>query len=580
MTQPIDEDVTLPPPPYTSSFLDQNGSLSISWLTWLRQLYLRVGQAVAPSNTQILVNPMTTFGDMLFENGTPAIDRLPGNSTATKNFLTQTGTGSVSANPSWGTIQVADVPILNQNTTGSAATATTATNATNAVNIGITDDTATNATMYPVWVTNSTGNLPARVTSTKFSFNPSTGTLSMGGTINMGSHKITSVTDPTAAQDAATKNYVDNVAAGINPAVAVQAATTAAGDTSGLTYNNGVSGIGATFTGAVNTALTIDGYTFTAVGQRLLVKNDTQAPSGAFNGVYYVTQIQTLILAPILTRALDYDMPSDINNTGAIPVINGTVNGTTQWVLTSQINTVGTDALTYVKFTRNPADYLLVANNLSDVAVKATAFNNISPMTTSGDVIYGGTSGAGTRLAKGSNGDVLTLAAGLPSWAAPAGGVTEYSWSGYHTSAPTWSRTNTAFGDYSASGTPAIVEKTNTNFGTVTTAGSSLPGLTFSPPVTGNYFISFTFCFRADNGTNAIANRLYDGTTVIWEQAGGSAGGGSNRTELSGSGIWNAASTSSVTIKLQAKADAGQVDMDDANGTGSPIITWTIFKLH
>lgn len=60
-------------------------------------------------------------------------------------------------------------------TAGSATTATTATNATNS---GITNDTSTNATMFPVWVTANTGNLPLKVTSTKLSFNPSTGALS------------------------------------------------------------------------------------------------------------------------------------------------------------------------------------------------------------------------------------------------------------------------------------------------------------------------------------------------------------------------------------------------------------------
>ena len=50
--------------------------------------------------------------------------------------------------------------------------------ATNAVNTGITDDTTTNATMYPTWVTTTTGNLPQKTSSTKFTFNPSTGTLS------------------------------------------------------------------------------------------------------------------------------------------------------------------------------------------------------------------------------------------------------------------------------------------------------------------------------------------------------------------------------------------------------------------
>ena len=45
--------------------------------------------------------PLTTLGDMVYENSTPAPARLPGNTTAIRKFLTQTGTGSVSASPSW-----------------------------------------------------------------------------------------------------------------------------------------------------------------------------------------------------------------------------------------------------------------------------------------------------------------------------------------------------------------------------------------------------------------------------------------------------------------------------------------------
>lgn len=44
-----------------------------------------------------------------------------------------------------------------------------------------------------------------------------------------------------------------------------------------------------------------------------------------------------------------------------------------------------------------------------------------NPMTASGDIIYGGASGAPTKLVKGSDGTVLTLASGVPSWAAAAG---------------------------------------------------------------------------------------------------------------------------------------------------------------
>lgn len=47
--------------------------------------------------------------------------------------------------------------------------------------IAISDDTTTNATMYPVWVSANTGNLAPKVSSTKLKYNPSTGVLDFGG---------------------------------------------------------------------------------------------------------------------------------------------------------------------------------------------------------------------------------------------------------------------------------------------------------------------------------------------------------------------------------------------------------------
>ncbi len=48
--------------------------------------------------------------------------------------------------------------------------------------MAITDDTTTNATMYPVWVTTASGNQAAKVSSTKLVFNPSTGNFGIGTT--------------------------------------------------------------------------------------------------------------------------------------------------------------------------------------------------------------------------------------------------------------------------------------------------------------------------------------------------------------------------------------------------------------
>jgi len=58
--------------------------------------------------------------------------------------------------------------------------------ATDATNTAITDDTTTNATMYPTWVTGTSGDLPQKVSSTKFTFNPSTGAAVITGGISGG----------------------------------------------------------------------------------------------------------------------------------------------------------------------------------------------------------------------------------------------------------------------------------------------------------------------------------------------------------------------------------------------------------
>lgn len=66
------------------------------------------------------LSPMTTLGDIIYGGASGTGTRLAGNITAVKQFLTQTGTGTVSAAPAWAAIAAGDVPTLNQNTTGSA----------------------------------------------------------------------------------------------------------------------------------------------------------------------------------------------------------------------------------------------------------------------------------------------------------------------------------------------------------------------------------------------------------------------------------------------------------------------------
>jgi len=94
---------------------------------------------------------------------------------------------------------------------GNAATATsatTATTATNTTNIAITDDTTTAVSVYPTWVTTTTGNLPAKTASTKLSFVPSTGTLTATKYVGDGSGLTNlSVSVPPALNIVLLQNY-------------------------------------------------------------------------------------------------------------------------------------------------------------------------------------------------------------------------------------------------------------------------------------------------------------------------------------------------------------------------------------
>lgn len=121
--------------------------------------------------------------------------------TATSGAVTLSGTLNVS-NGGTGTTSITGIIYGNGTSAFTAATAsdvvtligttavtnaTNAVDATNATNTNITDDTTTNATVYPTWVTANTGNLPQKVTSTKLTFNPSTGVLTSTGGISGGS---------------------------------------------------------------------------------------------------------------------------------------------------------------------------------------------------------------------------------------------------------------------------------------------------------------------------------------------------------------------------------------------------------
>ena len=101
---------------------------------------------------------------------------------------------------------------------------------------------------------------------------------------------FTTTNIPLDALEYVPKSYVDAIQAGIVIKSAVSAATTTA--LSGLTYTNGLSGVGAKLFPNVNGALVLDGVTLD-IQQRVLIKD--QGASGVGNtfenGFYEVTRV-------------------------------------------------------------------------------------------------------------------------------------------------------------------------------------------------------------------------------------------------------------------------------------------------
>ncbi len=178
--------------------------------------------------------------------------------------------------------------------------------------------------------------------------------------------------DATQALQAVTYQQLTNAVAGLTPKADCKASTTT--NLVG-TYNNGSSGVGATFTVTATGVFATDGYT-PVLNDRIYFLNQTAALQ---NGIYVATTVGALGVQPVFTRATDYNSSAQIVQGAYSFVQNGTTLGGTTWSLTTAGSvTVGTTALTYSQLGGILAGLGLLKPSPNTIAIDPAVVEQIS----------------------------------------------------------------------------------------------------------------------------------------------------------------------------------------------------------
>ncbi len=146
------------------------------------------------------------------------------------------------------------------------------------------------------------------------------GSVALTASLNAGNQTIQNLANGVNGTDAVNLTQVQALISGLSDKAEVQYCSTS--PLPANTYANGAAGVGATLTGNVNGALSVDGVPSVA-GQRVLIAGEA-APAN--NGIYTVTAAGGAGAVYVLTRAADMDTAAEFGTGVMIPVKIATGN--------------------------------------------------------------------------------------------------------------------------------------------------------------------------------------------------------------------------------------------------------------
>jgi hypothetical protein len=235
--------------------------------------------------------------------------------------------------------------LTSQAQTSATSAATSASSAATSQTAAATSATsaAASATAAATSATSAAASATAAATSAASAAVAATSAVQLSGGTMTGF--LTLSADPTSNLHAVTKQYADAITAAINFHAPVARASTA--NLTG-TYNNGTSGVGATFTLTATGRLALDGGNV-STNDRVLLKNQT---TDLQNGIYIVTNQGSGGVSAVLTRTTDYDNNVEVSNGDIVFCTAGTQNAGVTFVNTSTNPvTIGTSSITFSVYT-------------------------------------------------------------------------------------------------------------------------------------------------------------------------------------------------------------------------------------
>jgi hypothetical protein len=294
------------------------------------------------------------------------------------------------------------------------------------------------------------------------------------------------------------------------------------------------------------TGLTLTGYQFsiTNVGTAGTYGSASQVPVFVTNAQGQVTSVTNTAIAIANTQVSGLGTMST-QNANAVAITGGAIDGTaiggtTAAAVTGTIVTASTYFSGPGTGLSGTAGGLSIGGNAATAtsATSATTATNLAGGAT-GSLPYQTGFGATGFLTAGSNGQVLTLAAGIPSWATPTTGTVT-----------------------SVSGTGTVNGLTLT--GTVTTSGSLTLGGTLdlsSPPAIGGTTAN-TITGTTITATTKFVGPYFDAAT----SAGGALRNASGTAQLQ----WGGGGGNNVTLDVAANFNPANAQVDlSPTGTGT-----------